>query len=347
MDKYIDQNQLRQIFFILIIVLLGWILFWQLYFFVPAFLGAITLYILMRRWMFYLTETKRWRNGWSAFFLMFLSFVVILLPIGLLVNMLSSKVTYAIQNSSEIINALKKVADDIEKQVGQDIVSDANLNRLGTFISQSIPKILGATFNTITTIFFTYFILYFMLINGHEMEKQLYEHIPLKDSNVNLIKKDLNNMVFSNAIGIPVIALLQGVVGLIGYLILGVRDPWFWFVVTCVTAMLPVIGAALAYVPVSLIFFANGQTWQGITMLAFGFGVIGTVDNIFRFTLARKIGNIHPLITVFGVIIGIQLFGFIGLIFGPILISMFILLLKIYTIEFFVKKRDSSKILEN
>jgi predicted PurR-regulated permease PerM len=104
--------------------------------------------------------------------------------------------------------------------------------------------------------------------------------------------------------------------------------------------MLPVVGAALAYVPLAIIFFANDQIWQGVAMLAFGFGIIGLVDNIFRFTLAKKIGNVHPLITVFGVIIGLKLFGFIGLIFGPILISLFILLVRIYSSEFISKQRE-------
>jgi predicted PurR-regulated permease PerM len=111
--------------------------------------------------------------------------------------------------------------------------------------------------------------------------------------------------------------------------------------------MLPVVGAALAYVPLAIIFFANNQTWQGTAMLIFGFGIIGTVDNVLRFTLLKKIGNVHPLTTVFGVLIGLKLFGFIGLIFGPLLISLFILLLKIYSAEFIIKQRDVSKIMEN
>jgi predicted PurR-regulated permease PerM len=104
--------------------------------------------------------------------------------------------------------------------------------------------------------------------------------------------------------------------------------------------MIPFIGAALAYVPLAIIFFANDEIARGIIMLIFGFGVIGTVDNIFRFTLARKIGNVHPLITVFGVIIGLKLFGFVGLIFGPVLISIFILLLRIYSSEFMIRKHN-------
>ena len=199
---------------------------------------------------------------------------------------------------------------------------------------------LGATFNILGTIFFMFFILYFMLVNGRKMETSIYEHIPLRDENVEMLGKEVRNMVLSNAVGIPVIAILQGVVALIGYLIIGVKEPWFWFIVTCITAMIPVVGAALAYVPLALIFFANGDTGKGIFMLIYGFGVIGTVDNFFRFTLAKKIGNIHPLVTVFGVIIGISLFGFIGLIFGPLLISLFILLLKIYSNEFITKQRQ-------
>ncbi|MBS1656139.1 MAG: AI-2E family transporter, partial [Bacteroidetes bacterium] len=289
----------------------------------------------------------KWKKGIAALLLMLLSMIVILLPIGMLINMLSGKISFALQHSSELVNSLKTVTDSIEQKFNVSLVSDETINQLGPFLAQSIPKILGATFNTLSTIFFMYFILYFMLINGRQMEVSLYEHLPLKDENADLISKEVNNMVVSNAIGIPLIALLQGVVAIIGYFILGVNEPWFWFVVTCITAMLPIVGAALAYVPLAIIFFANGQTWQGIAMTIYGFGVIGTVDNIFRFTLAKKIGNIHPLVTVFGVIIGIQLFGFIGLIFGPLLISMFILLLKIYSSEFIMKKRDGVRIMEN
>ena len=340
-DHLIHQNRIRQVFFLVIIVLLGLLLFSELYTFLPALLGAVTLYIVMRRWMFYLTEKKKWRKGWTAALLMLLSMIVILLPIALLINMLSTKITFAIQHSDELVGSLKKIVTEIEQKFKIKITRDENINRLGDFIRSSIPKLLGATFNTLGTIFFMYFILYFMLVNGRKMEANIYEHIPLKDENAMMLGTEVKNMVISNSVVIPVIAVLQGVIALIGYLIIGVNEPWFWFVVTCITAMLPVVGAALAYVPLAIIFFANGDTGKGIFMLIYGFGVIGTVDNIFRFTLARKIGNVHPLVTVFGVIIGLSVFGFIGLIFGPLLISLFLLLLKIYSSEFITKQRQA------
>ena len=346
-SKVINQNQLRQGFFIIVILLMGIVLFLELSSFLPALLGAITLYILLHKWMLWLTEKKKWRKGWTALLLMLFSFIVILLPVGLLVNMLSSKVTYAIQHSAELVEALKKVVASIEQKFDITLASEKNINQLGGAIAQSLPKILGATFNTLTIIFFMYFILYFMLVNGRKMEDALYEYIPLRDENVSRLGKEVNKMVMSNAIGIPLIALAQGLVGLVGYLIIGVKEPFFWFGVTCIAAMLPVIGAALAYIPLAIIFFANDQTGKGIAMLIFGFGIIGTVDNILRFTLLKRLGDVHPLTTVFGVIIGLNLFGFIGLIFGPLLISLFMLLLKIYSSEFITKQRDINKVMEN
>jgi len=346
-NQVIHQNRIRQIFFLVAIVLLGLLLFFQLYSFLPALLGAITLYIVMRKAMFHLTLKKKWRKGWTAFLLMFISMIVILLPIGVLINLMSSKISYAIGHSNELVVALKKVVAELEQRFSIEIVSDENINKLGNMLAESLPKVLSATFNILGTIFFMYFMLYFMLVNGKEMEKDLYEHVPLKDENVHKLGYEVQNMVISNAIGIPVIALLQGIVAVIGYYIIGVEQPWFWFVVTCITAMLPVVGAALAYVPLAIIFFANGSSWQGIFMLIYGFGVIGLVDNVFRFTLQKKIGNVHPLVTVFGVIIGIGLFGFIGLIFGPLLISLFLLLLKIYSSEFITKQRHAHRHMEN
>lgn len=340
MSNAIDQNRIRQIFFLVIIVLLGLLLFLELYTFLPALLGAVTLYVLLHKWYFRLTEKRKWKPALAAFLIMFLSLIVILVPIGLLVNMLSSKVTYVVDHSSELSSALQKIVSDIDHRFDIKVLSEENIRQVQKAITDLVPKVLNATFNTLTTIFFMYFMLYFMLVNGRRMEDALYEHVPLKDENVARIGSEINNMVVSNAIGIPVIAILQGIVALIGYFIVGVDEPWFWFVVTCITAMIPVVGAALAYVPLAIILFANGQNWQGIFMLIWGFGVIGTVDNLFRFTLQRKLGNIHPLITVFGVIVGLNLFGFIGLIFGPLLISMFLLLLKIYSNEFIVKQRS-------
>jgi predicted PurR-regulated permease PerM len=339
-NNTIDTNVLRQIVFILLILFLGIVLIRELWFLLSAVLGAITFYILMRERMFYLTEKKGWRRSTAAWVLIMLSFFVILVPIGLLGNILYSKISYVVTHSPELLNSLKQFVASIKDKIGYEIVKPESINQLGEYLARLLPKILGVTLSTITIIGIMYFSLYFMLVNARRMEDGLYEYIPLKDANVELIGKELKIMVTSSTIGVLLIALIQGVVGLAGYLIIGIDEPFLWFVATCITAMLPIVGAALVYVPLTIMLFAQGDTGRGIAMAVWGFGLIGLVDNVFRFIINKRLGDIHPLITIFGVMVGLQLFGFIGLVFGPLLISMFILLLRIYGNEFLFKRRE-------
>jgi len=334
MNDYITDGRIRQLTFISALILLGYILFSELKSFIPAFLGALTLYVIMRKWMFRLIYLRKWKPSLAAAMLMLASFLIILVPIGTVINMLSSKINFTIQHSSELIAALESFVKNIERKTGHNFIDENYIKSLAEFLARNLPSLLGATFNTLTTIIFMYLILYFMLVEGRAMEKTLYRILPMSDANLNRVASEVKNMVMSNAIGIPLIALFQGIIGLIGYLVLGVKEPMFWFIVTCITSMLPVVGAAVAYVSIALIFFAQNEAWKGVTMLIYGFGIVSTLDSFFRFAIQKKIGDTHPLVTAFGVIIGINLFGFIGLIFGPLLISLFLLLVRIYTLEF-------------
>lgn len=330
----ISNNAIRQILILITIIFIGVILFIQLKIFIPAFLGSYTLYVLMRKYMFVLQGKHKWNKNLAAAVLMLLSFLIIMVPILVLANMMTSRIAFAIEHSSDILNSIQNFIGKYEKEYNIEILTDENIKRISTLGAETLPKILGATFDTLTTILVMYFILFFMLVDGRKMESHFYEWVPLKDENILLLRRDLNLLVNSNAIGIPLIALIQAIVALIGYIILGVQEPMFWFVITCIAAMLPVVGAAAAYIPISLLFFASGANGKGIIMLIYGFGVIGVVDNVARFWLQKKLGDVHPLITIFGVIIGVSMFGFIGLIFGPILISLFLLMIKIYASEF-------------
>lgn len=336
---FIQNEHLKQIGFILLILLLGILLFTELSPFIPALLGAITFYVLCRRVMFYLVEKRRWPRALAASMIMLLSFLIILLPFGLLFNMLASKATYAVSHYADMEASAKQLNDRLQQSTGLNLLSPERMQQLQSKLTVIIPGLLGATLSSITSIVIMYFILYFMFTCGRAMEAALYEYIPLKDDNVVRMGKEVHTMVIANAVVIPLIAILQGAVAGLGYWLLGVHQPVFWGVVTAFASLLPVIGAAAIYVPLGIYVLASGQTWFGVGLLAYGFLVVGTVDNIFRFMLAKRIGDVHPLITIFGVIIGLNLFGFIGIVFGPLLISMFILLLKIYGNEYAVKRR--------
>jgi predicted PurR-regulated permease PerM len=103
-------------------------------------------------------------------------------------------------------------------------------------------------------------------------------------------------------------------------------------------SMIPVIGTTIVWLGLCIFLFASGDTGYAIGLLIYGVAIVANVDNVFRMIWQRKMADVHPLITVLGVFVGISLFGFVGIIFGPLLISLFILLLKIYRDEFDIKK---------
>jgi predicted PurR-regulated permease PerM len=337
--KTYEPEKVRQFFFIVILTLLSIVLFIYLKSFLPSFLGAITFYVLMRKYMKRMVEEK-WKPAAAALLLMLISFLSILLPVFILVNTVSSKVSYVINHATEITSEIIQFLKNMETHIGYHFLNEETIRNLSGLVLSGLPMILGATVNSLVALIILYFLLYFMLTNSNQMEEWLEDILPLRKDNVLRVKQQMNRMVISNAVGIPLIALLQGVAGLILYLILGIKEPLLWFALTAFTSILPLVGSTLAYVPLAIIQFANGDTTRGIIILVYGLGVIVTMDNVFRLWLQRRIGNVHPLITLFGVFVGVPLFGFIGLIFGPLLISIFILLMRIYRVEFIAPKES-------
>ncbi len=250
----ISNNILRQIFLLALIIIMAVVIFWQLQSFLPALLGAYTLYVLLKKWMYKLTHQRKWKRSMAAVFLMLVSFVLILIPVVVLINLLTSKINFAIQHGTFVLNALSQYITNLEKDYNIELISNQSIEQLKTWGASALPQLLGATFNSVITIVFMHFILYFMLLNGHSMESRLFGSFPLKNENSRILKKETNSLVYSNAVGIPLIALFQGILGLIAYLALGVREPFFWFFVTCIASMMPVVGATLAYVPVGIYF---------------------------------------------------------------------------------------------
>jgi predicted PurR-regulated permease PerM len=98
-------------------------------------------------------------------------------------------------------------------------------------------------------------------------------------------------------------------------------------------AFIPVLGTPLVWVPAALVKLAQGHTGQGVGILLIGMVVVMNIDNLLRIVLARRIGDIHPLITLVGVILGVEIFGILGLVIGPLLLSYFMVLMRVFERE--------------
>ncbi len=323
----------RQLFVLLLILFLTVLIFKEIIPYLSGILGAITLYVLLRKWMKKLVA-RGWKSGTAAALLMSASFVGILVPISMIVIMLSSKIGKAVSNSEQVIRAVKDQLAEAETYIGYNLSETIDTSSITNWISGNLQDLAGGTFNAFIAIGIMYFMLYYMLINTDGMKKSLISYIPLGRENLNIIGKESDQLVKSNALGIPLVAVIQGIIALIGYLILGVPDPFFWFAITAIGSMIPFVGTAVGIVPVTILMFAQGDNWQAIAILIYGFTVVGATDNLIRLYILDRLAAVHPLITLLGVVVGVPLFGFIGLIFGPLLISLFLLILKIYKKEY-------------
>ncbi|SHK14227.1 AI-2E family transporter [Epilithonimonas mollis] len=332
--KQIDSIVIKQIALILLITVLVGLICWNLALFIPAVLGAVTLYIICRKYNFYLIEEKNWKPWLAATLLMLASLIILILPVYFIIDQLVSKLDNAQIYMQKFNVFLEKIHQFIYQKVGFDILSKENITKVSNFAGNFSTKALSTTFNTFTVITSMYFILYFMFVKGRVFEKVVARAMPFKRTNTQLLGTKFNKLVLANAIGIPVVALGQGVVALIGYWIFGAPSPMLLFALTSLASMLPVVGAAIIYVPVAIFMIAEGQTGPGIGILVYGLVIVGLTDNLLRFTLLKRLEDIHPLITVFGIIMGMNIFGFMGLIFGPILMSITVLLIQVYRDEF-------------
>ena len=149
-----------------------------------------------------------------------------------------------------------------------------------------------------------------------------------------MLAAETKRIVKANALGIPLISIIQGVTATLGYFIFGVKGFALWGFLTGVCAFFPVVGTMIVWVPLVVYMYTLDQTWQATGLLLYSVIVTGNVDYISRITIMKKMGDVHPVVTVLGVIVGLGLFGFIGLIFGPLLVSYVIVLFKIYMSEF-------------
>jgi predicted PurR-regulated permease PerM len=327
-------NHLRQIILLGIIILIGVLLLKHFYIFLPGVLGAITLYILSRKTYFFLIEKKKWRPGWTAFLYIFGYTIIICLPVYLAVVLLIPKLVELFNNPVQLIVAVKTFSQRIMDATGIELYNGDSLQNATKKIAGSLPSFLTGTANFITNLLLMFFVLYYMLVHGTRMEKFLNDFIPLKESNREILGNETTLMIRANAIGIPLLAIIQGLVGMLGFYIFGINDYGVWGFLTGVASLIPIIGTGLIWVPLTVFLLATNQTWQGIGLGIYSLAILTNVDYVARITILRKIGDVHPLITIFGVIVGLSMFGFLGLVFGPLLISYFIVLVKIYRNEF-------------
>ncbi len=325
--------KINKYFFLAIILLFAIFLFSSLIQFVSAFLGAIMLYVLSKPFACWLIN-KGWSKNLTSILIIIISFFLILLPIAGFVSLLYNKISAVLMHPEIITTSVKQVDAVVQKRFHYKLISDDTIHSIQSYASTILSAVLKQSLNFVTTILMMYFFTYYMHQNINSMEAAIVFYLPFKKEKIKLFGDELVQQTFSNSIGIPTICVAQGLAGFLCYWIAGIEQAGFWGVITGFAALIPVIGTGLVWVPAAVYLLIIAHNWQAIFVILFGALIMGTLDNIIRFILAKKMADVHPIITVLGVILGLKYFGFLGLIFGPLLISYFFILLKIYYVEY-------------
>ncbi len=313
-----------------IIIVLGVILFVEFIPFLGGILGACTIYILVRKQMLYLTEKKHWRRSFVAIILLLETILCFLIPLSLAVWLFINKLQNFNLDPTQLMKSAEHIANLIEQRTGYDVLDTSNIMSAVSILPKIGQALMGGISGFAINVAVLVLILYFMLIGGAKMEKYVYGILPFSDENKKNVLGEINMIVTSNAIGIPLLAIIQGLIALLGYWIFNVPSPFLFGFLTCFATIIPVVGTALVWLPLALYMALTGDWVNAAGLTAYALIIITNVDNLIRFILQKKMADTHPLITIFGVIIGLSLFGFMGIIFGPLLISIFILCFNIF-----------------
>lgn len=330
-DVFTDKQ--RNIIVLVIIILLAAVLFYAVRNIFGALLGTMVMYTLFRPMNIWMVERRKWNRPMAAVIIIIISFLVIIVPFVGLGKMLVDKAV-EIQKNPEwintIVSSINKFAGDT---LGKPDFLQEQVESSATYLGGILTSLLSGAAGLFLDITVMYFLLYFMFVNFRGFERGLLRYSPFQVDNAVKFGHEMRNITYSNVVGQTFIALVQGGTLALGFWIFGYSDPIFWGVICAILAFIPLLGPPLIFVPAAIIALTQGDNIAGIGLLVYGFVVVINIDNVLRLIIAKQLGDIHPIITIIGVIIGIPLFGVLGLVFGPLLLSYFLIAVRIYDLK--------------
>lgn len=204
--------------------------------------------------------------------------------------------------------------------------------------------------STVFRIAIAFFITFFLLRDGKSFIRKTFYYLPLKKSDSEVIIQQLHKATYSIVFASLLVALIQGMLGSLGFWFAGFDSPIILGLVMAFFALIPMVGTAIVWGPASLYLIGKGifngmtsEIWWGVGLLVYGLFVISTLDNFLRPKIAGDVSKIHPLVVVIGVIGGTSLWGFIGIFVGPVALALLITFIKLSKEKFQPKIRTRMK----
>ena len=325
----------RQRYVLLVVSLVGLagLMVFGLVEYLTAFLAAGILFVVFRPWWVVLVHERRWNRRLVVIGILLVTVVVLVIPFYALSSLLLDRLVVFARNPEQLMTVLHK----LEKATGFTLAEQLNVRQLllqgGARVSGWLPTLASSALNFLVVVGLMLFTMYYMFMQETFFLLGLHRYLPFRNETLRELGEALKNNVHANVLGQVLVSVVQG--GLTGLTLwfFGVPDSLFWAVVAFFAAFLPVLGTPLVWGPAALYQFSQGANGQALGILLVGFILIINVDNVLRMVLAKRMGNIHPLITLVGLVLGVELFGIIGLVVGPLLVSYFMVLMEVFRRE--------------
>lgn len=301
---------------------------------VPIIYGILLAYIFYPIYKFLLKKIKN--KNLTAIIVCFGLLIILLIISFLIFQHLFSQIIdfyLSIQKFD-----FTKIADKLlPKFISTSEISASISGYLSNYISTLIENFLKMFREFIfdlpvvlLKLFIVIFVFFFSLRDGEKAVEFVKSLSPLKKETEDRFFSHLKDITNSVLLGQIVVGIIQGLAAGIGYFIFGVSNALLLTSITIITSMIPIIGAWIVWVPVDIYLFATGNSGAGIGLLIYGILLISTIDNVIRFIIVSKRTKINSVIVLLGMIGGLFVFGFLGLIIGPLVLAYVVLIAELY-----------------
>lgn len=213
--------------------------------------------------------------------------------------------------------------------MAESIFSGA-VNWLSRFVTRLSGEILGNAFQVFYMVMVVTISSFFIVRDGHIIIGYIKDVLPLSDSSKEAIIDRAAKMLHSVVYGIVFTASVQGTLGGLGWYYAGLPNAIFFGFTMFITGMIPFVGTPIVWVPGAIYLLLAGRTLNGFLLLAWGFGVVSTIDNFIRPYFISEGSNMHVLVIFIGIIGGLYNWGFLGLFLGPLILSLALFMLDVY-----------------
>ncbi len=287
----------------------------------------------------------RWRTrgrgpALSAFLTTVFVVLVIVVPLALVGTMLIKQMPQAVAGAQDGFHRLLdpqsrafKFIDervfDLDQLRDKQYVAE-RVKGFTTAVAGRTLNIVGGLLGTIVQMFFVLFTLYYLLKDADRIVPAMRDALPLERAQADEVFKRSGEIISASLNGVLVISAIQGVLGALSFWVLGLPSPVLWGVVMFLFSMIPMAGAAIVWVPAALYFFMTGHPVKGVILVIWGGGVIGMIDNVLRPRLVGERTRLHELVVFFSVLGGLQVFGVLGLVVGPVVVAISLSLLEVF-----------------